>query len=287
MEAQKDIQLSQKMILGQKNILKVLRSSEFGLYLGSGDGYEVLLPNAYVTDTMQEDMLVEVLVYTDSEDRMVATTDTPKAYVGEIAYLTAVDRTNFGTFFDIGLKKDLLVPRAAQKGSYTVGENYLVRISFDERTHRLIGVGNFKSFMKKAPKSLIKENPVTIIVDEQTPMGYKVYINNLYEGMLFKNEIFQNIEPGKKYQAYVKNVRFDGKVDVSLQAKVEDQLAVDEEKILNYLNAHEGKMPINTKSDAQLIQNRFGLSKKAFKRALNALKSQEKIEISENGSFLK
>lgn len=278
---------SHKMILGQNNALKVLRSSEFGLYLGSGDGYEVLLPNAYVHKGMKEGDIIEVFIYTDSEDRMVATTDKPKAYLGEIAYLEAVDRTNFGTFFDMGLKKDILVPRAAQKGSYQVGEKYLIRISFDERTHRLIGVGNFKNFLKKAPKSLINENPVTIIVDEKTPMGYKVYINNLYEGMLFNNEIFEKIEPGARYQAYVKNVRFDGKVDVSLQAKKEDQLALDEKKIIDYLQAHEGKMPLNTKSDPELIKNRLGLSKKAFKRAMNLLKEQKRIDITDTGTFLK
>ena len=274
-----------KMILGQYNCLEVNREKEHGLYLVSGDGSELLMPRRYVTPEMQIGTKVKAFVYTDSEDRMVATTETPLALLGEFAFLECVDVAPFGAFFYWGLAKDLLVPQSAQGQSIEKGSKYIVRISFDNVTHRLVGVNKSKPFIISAVDQLNKFSKYPAIVEEKTPMGYKLIIAHKYSGMIFTDEIFQPINIGDSVEIYVKNVREDGKVDCSLRAIGKESFSTADDAVMNLLKEKK-QLPYTSKSDAELIKNTFGLSKKSFKATLQRLKADNKIEIKEQGIFL-
>ncbi|MDH5464991.1 MAG: S1-like domain-containing RNA-binding protein [Thiovulaceae bacterium] len=278
--------ISESMILGVDNILEVVRSSDFGLYLKSADNYEVLLPNIYVTEDMKIGDLIEVFIYTDSEDRMVAVTQKPKAYLGEFAYLEVVDVTKFGAFVDWGMPKDLLVPLSTQAKPYKKGEKHVIRVSFDNETHRLVGIGKSKLFMKRDTSALSPYMEVKIIVERKTPLGYKVIVNNAFEGMIFDDDIYQEINIGDVLKAYIKTIRPDGKLDISLRAIGANRDDDGMEKILSILKEKEGKMPYNSKSDPELVKKVFGLSKKAYKRALTSLREAGKIRVEEDGTYL-
>lgn len=269
--------IDDKIKQGVVNTLRVNRVSEPGIYLISGDETEVLLPNAYVKKEMAIDSLVDVFIYTDSEDRLVATTLKPYLYLNEFAYLKIVDSAKFGHFVDIGLAKDLLVPKNRQKGTYNIGSYKVLQMQFDERTNRLIA--SEKYFLENEPKDLKQGDEVEIILYSKTPLGFKVIVNNSYEGMIFHSEIFENIKIGDKKIAYVKNLRDDGKLDISLQ-KIGQK--VDTEKVLDILKANGGSLNFTYKSEAENIKDVFAMSKKAFKATLTKLIDDKKIRLEED-----
>src|SRR5574344_844630 len=266
--------IDDKIKQGVVNTLRVNRVSEPGIYLISKDETEVLLPNAYVKKEMAIDSLVDVFIYTDSEDRLVATTLKPYLYLNEFAYLKIVDSAKFGHFVDIGLPKDLLVPKNRQKGTYSVGSYKVLQMQFDERTSRLIA--SEKCIVKSEPKNLKQNDEVEIILYSKTPLGYKVIVNNLYEGMIFHSEVFENLRIGDKKRAYIKNLREDKKLDISLQ-KIGEK--VDSNKVLEILKANGGVLNFTYKSDAEDIKNIFAMSKKAFKATLTKLIDEKKINL--------
>lgn len=270
--------------LGCINSLQIYRISEPGIYLKSQDEEEVLLPNAYITSEMQINDILDVFIYTDSEDRLVATTQTPKGMLYDYIAVEVVDNVPFGAFVDWGLPKDLLVPKNRQKSTFSVGAIKVIQIVEDEKTHRLIGTEKF--VLNKKTQTLQKNDEVEIMVYTKTPLGFKVIVNNEYEGLIFHNEIFQRINIGDKKRAYVKLLREDGKLDISLQkigeAKYEDNI----QKVLDLLEENTGKLPFTYKSDAQDIKQTFGLSKKTFKAALTQLLQKELIVLDENGITL-
>ncbi len=278
--------VSEKMILGIENRVEIVEKSDFGFYVATKDGSRCLFPNRYITEAMKIGDVIEAFIYTDSEDRMVATTEVPLARLGEFAYLEVKDVTNFGAFVEWGIAKDLLVPRAAQKKPYKVGEKHIIRVSFDEATHRLIGVGKSKPFMSKDTSALRKFMEVKIIIDDKTPMGYKVIADDRFEGMIFHNEIFQEVERGMTFKGYIKEVRADGKLDISLQPLGAAKSDSETQKVLDVLAERGGKVPYTSKSDPKQIEKVFGLSKKAFKRALTSLKEAGKIRVEEEGTYL-
>ena len=259
---------------GVVNTLRVNRISEPGIYLISGDETEVLLPNAYVKKDMAIDSLLDVFIYTDSEDRLVATTLKPYLYLNEFAYLKIVDSAKFGYFVDIGLPKDLLVPKNRQKGTYNIGSYKVLQMQFDERTSRLIA--SEKYILEEEPKNLKQGDEVEIILYSKTPLGFKVIVNNLFEGMIFHSEIFENLKIGDKKRAYIKNLREDKKLDISLQ-KIGEK--VDSNKVLEILKANGGVLNFTYKSDAEDIKNIFAMSKKAFKATLTKLIDEKKINL--------
>lgn len=268
--------------VGELNKLKVNRASEPGLYLIALDEEEILLPNAYIEKSMQIDTIVEVFVYTDSEDRLVATTLKPYLYLNEFSSLEVVDIAKFGAFVDIGLSKDILVPKNKQKSSFSVGGYKVLQLQLDERTNRLMASEKFN--LSKETKHFNVNDEVDILLYSQTPLGFKVIVNNTFEGMLFHNEIFENIKVGQKKRAYIKNVRNDGKLDIILQkigAKVDDN------KIIEILQNNGGEMNFTYKSDAQDIKDVFGMSKKAFKATLTKLIQEEKILLLDNSIKIK
>lgn len=266
--------IDEKIKQGVVNTLRVNRISEPGIYLISGDETEVLLPNAYVKKDMAIDSLLDVFIYTDSEDRLVATTLKPYLYLNEFANLKIVDSAKFGYFVDIGLPKDLLVPKNRQKGTYNIGSYKVLQMQFDERTSRLIA--SEKYILEEEPKNLKQGDEVEIILYSKTPLGFKVIVNNSYEGMIFHSEIFENLKIGDKKRAYIKNLREDKKLDISLQ-KIGEK--VDSNKVLEILKANGGVLNFTYKSDAEDIKNIFAMSKKAFKATLTKLIDEKKINL--------
>lgn len=266
--------IDEKIKQGVVNTLRVNRVSEPGIYLISGDETEVLLPNAYVKKDMAIDSLLDVFIYTDSEDRLVATTLKPYLYLNEFAYLKIVDSAKFGYFVDIGLPKDLLVPKNRQKGTYNIGSYKVLQMQFDERTSRLIA--SEKYILEEEPKNLKQGDEVEIILYSKTPLGFKVIVNNSYEGMIFHSEIFENLKIGDKKRAYIKNLREDKKLDISLQ-KIGEK--VDSNKVLEILKVNGGVLNFTYKSDAEDIKNIFAMSKKAFKATLTKLIDEKKINL--------
>ena len=275
-------QINEQIYVGELNTLKVNRVSEPGIYLISGDETEVLLPNAYVTKDMDIDSLLEVFIYTDSEDRLVATTLKPYVYLYEIASLEVVDNMKFGSFVDIGLPKHILVPKNRQKGSYEIGKRKVLQLQLDDRTNRLIASEKFQ--LLKEIKDLEKNAEVEIILYSKTPLGYKVIINNSYEGMIYHTEIFENLKIGDKKRAYIKNIREDNKIDVSLQ-KIGEKPTGD--KVFDILVKNGGKLDFTYKSEAEDIIKVFGMSKKAFKASLTKLISENKIVLEESSIRVK
>lgn len=277
--------MNEKIELGSLNTLRINRVSEPGIYLIAGDEEEVLLPNCYVTKEMDIDSTLEVFIYTDSEDRLVATTLKPYAMKNDFASLEVVDTANFGAFLDMGLPKDLLVPKNKQKSTFNIGDIKVIKVLEDDKTNRLIGSEKFD--LSKEPDDLEKNDEVEIILYTKTPLGFKVIVNNKYEGLIYHNEIFENIQIGDKKRAYVKFLREDGKVDISLQkigAKKSDD---NPSKVLNILEENGGELGFTYKSDAEDIKDVFGMSKKAFKASLTKLIEDEKITLLEDKISIK
>lgn len=270
--------------LGVINTLRVDRLTEPGIYLMSESGEDVLLPNQYVTDAMAIDSHLDVFIYTDSDDRLVATTLTPKAMLDEFGLFEVVDVTHFGAFVDWGLPKDLLVPKNRQKKPFKVGEKRFLRVVKDTQSDRLIGVEKIGQFLKEPPRSLSRTNSYNGLVIAKTQLGFKLIIDNQYEGMIYHDEVFEAVEVGDHKKVYVKNVRKDKLLDLTLR-KPGAKTATDADKILALLEANNGILPYNYKSDAEVVKNIFAMSKKMYKRTLTELIEAKKIEVNETGMY--
>jgi predicted RNA-binding protein (virulence factor B family) len=279
--------VNERIELGLVNQLKIDRKSDHGFYLVAEDGDDVLLPNAYITKEMQLGDEIEVFIYNDSEDRYVATTQRPKALLGEFGYFEVVDVAPFGAFVDWGLPKHLFVPKAFQKIPLEVGMKFVFRVCYDEKTDRLIGAHKFKNFLESEPKDLSLNQKVELIVREKTPLGYKVIVENRYEAMIYHNEIFEDIWIGQKKFGYVKNIREDKKIDISLQPVGKDNEDIAIHRIKKVLLKNGGELECNYKSSPELIKELFGLSKKNYKKALTKLLEDGVIVMEEERITLK
>ena len=281
--------INEKIELGKLNTLRIDRFTEPGIYLMAEDEADILLPGQYVTETMAEGQEIQVFVYTDSEDRLVATTDTPRAMVDEFGFFEVVDVADFGAFVDWGLPKDLFIPKNRQKTPFRVGEKRILRVVKDDQSERLLGVEKIKQYLShEVEDGYYKNRPVKLLVMARTPLGYKVIVDDQYSGMLFTNEIFEDIAAGDTKKGFVKLVRKDGNMDISLQpigTAAKTDIATD--KIMQLLEENSGSLPYNYKSDADLINSTFGLSKKNYKRALTTLKDADKIDITDTGIYKK
>jgi len=281
------MQLSSHLELGQMNTLRVDRDTAPGLYLMAEDEQDVLLPGQYVTEDMVEGTLLEVFLYTDSEDRLVATTRVPKALLDDFALLEVIDVAPFGAFLDWGLTKDLLVPNMFQKTPFVLGEKRFVKVVYDERTHRLVGTEKLGDFFERRVKGLVKNQEAKILVIAKTPLGFKCIVNDKYEGLIYHSDIFEKIQLGDERVAYVMTVRKDGNIDLVLRKPGSKNSGGSADKVLSLLEENKGNMPYNYKSDASLIKDIFGLSKKDFKRSLTKLQEDGKIEVKDTGIYLK
>jgi len=273
--------------LGEVNKLEVYKEVDFGVYLKSEEeNDEVLLPKRYVPVGTQMGDILEVFVYSDSEDRYVATTDMPMAKVGEFGVFEVVDTSKFGAFVEWGLPKHLFVPLSTQKRNLKKGDKVIGKIKYDEKTDRLFLDAKIGRNLEKA-KGFERNDKVEILVIAKTPLGYKVIVNNKYEGMLFDNEIFEDIKVGDKRFAYIKTNREDGKLDCILQPIGKRQNRDNGYyKVLEKLQEVK-EINLTSKSDADEIKKEFGISKKAYKAVIQKLLKEDKIELREDGLALK
>jgi predicted RNA-binding protein (virulence factor B family) len=275
--------------VGKINRLKIARDSDYGYYLEAFDGSEVLLPNSYIIESqMAIGSLVDVFVYTDSEDRVVAVTKEPYAKLDEIGYFSVVDTTSSGAFVNWGLPKDLFVPKSQQKEPLRVGKKYILRVCLDKQTNRLYATQKIGKFFNLNTKGLKLRAKLNAIVIAKTPLGFKVVANNQYEGMVFKNETFTELKIGQRVDVFIKNIRSDGKLDLSITPLGKEQKSKSaQEIIINELKKSNSKANFTYKSDAAKIKERFNISKKSFKSALTSLINSNKIELKDGYIVLK
>lgn len=272
--------MTNNLQIGRINQLVIDRKADPGLYLMSRSGEDVLLPNAYVMPMMKIGDKIDVFLFTDSEDRLVATTRSPEARLGEFARLEVMDVTPIGAFCDWGLPKELFVPLKFQKTPFKVGQRRNIRVSLDERTNRLIGVERFGRFISKQRADFKENQEVKLFVLAKTPLGYKIIIENRFEGMVFSNEIFEPLALGDKRKGFVKKVRIDGKIDISLRP-LENADALAKDTIMQALRENNYTLDLTTKSAPEEIYAKLKLSKKAFKRATNELIVDGILEIND------
>lgn len=275
------------MEVGKYNVLKVKRRTDNGIYLVDEVGEEVLLPNKFVNDKMVEGTLGRVFVYTDSEDRNVATTQKPKAVIDEAVYLEVKQVTPIGAFLDWGLDKDLLLPFSEQKQRAQVGEKVLVYVYLDRATNRIVATANLNKFIKNREIKFYPNTEVDIMICDETDTGIKVIVNGKHWGILYRNEIFGGVEKGLHMKAFVKKVREDMKIDVALQKQGLVAAQDFSKLILKKLAANKGVLNLTDDSTAEEIHAALGISKKNFKKAVGMLYKQKKILLKDNRIELK
>lgn len=273
--------------VGQYNTLRVVKEVDFGVYLDGGEAGEILLPAKYVPEgTVVEDE-VEVFVYHDSEDRLIATTEEPYIMVGEFAFLETKMVNRIGAFLDWGITaKDLFVPFAEQRATMREGGVYLVYAFLDDMTGRIVASSKVDKYLDNTPPQYAVNESVELLVVQETDLGYKVIVENTHWGMVYKNEIFTTIEPGDFVTGYVKKVREDDKLDISLQPVGYRQAVGDGalgERIVAELEKAGGFLPYGDKTDAEVIMQVFACSKKNFKKSIGNLYKSRRIEITPDG----
>ncbi|MGE0562320.1 MAG: S1 RNA-binding domain-containing protein [Flavobacteriales bacterium] len=259
--------------------LEALKTTPQGMYLITDEQNEILLPNKYIPKWLEIGDKIEVFVYTDSEDRPIATTLIPKVKINEIALLKAVDVTDFGAFFDWGVEKHLLVPFSEQFVKVEKDKSYLIYLYKDELTNRMVGTTKFSKFLRNNPIELKVGDKVNFIVSGQTDIGYTIVVEQKHLGMIYKNEVFKDIRLGDEFVGYVRNIREDLKIDVSMNSAAIDEIEILSNKIYEMLLKEKGVLNISDKSNPDEIYNMFQVSKKAFKRAIGVLYSERKIQI--------
>jgi hypothetical protein len=275
------------IFIGQTNELQALRLTSVGMFLGDGEGNEVLLPNKYVPETLREGEPIEVFVYTDSEDRPVATTLEPAIQLGQFGYLRVTAVTRFGAFLDWGLEKDLLVPFREQNHRLREGQWTVVYLRLDEETNRLIGTCKVNRYLETEVVRLDEGEAVDVLVYERSDLGFNVILDNRYRGLVYANEIFQPLGIGSRVRGYVRQIREDGRIDVSLQPRgYEANVEAGTDVLLQALHKNQGYLPLTDASPPEQIYERLGLSKKTFKKALGALYRERKVRLGEDGVYL-
>ncbi len=274
------------MELGKINELTASRIEQQGCYLKDSTDKEVLLPNKYVPEDLKIGDLIEVFVYTDSEDRPIATTLQPNIMVGEFAMLEAIVVNEIGAFMDWGLEKDLLVPYSEQKTRVHKGNIYPVYMYVDTKSNRLVGTTKIDRFLEKENIDLIRGEEVDLLICDQTDLGVNVIINDKFRGLLYDNELFQAVNPGDRLKGYIKNIRDDKKIDVSLQKIGYGAVKPGANKIVEALEQNNGFLNLTDKSDPILILAKLEMSKKMFKKSVGMLYKQKKIRIEDDGIYL-
>lgn len=267
--------------LGRYNQLEVIREVDFGVYLDGGDDGEILLPKRYVPEGCKPGDMLNVFIYLDMDERLVATTLHPLVQVGEFACLKVAWVNQFGAFLDWGLMKDLFVPFREQKQKMQKDKWYVIYAFLDDESYRIVASAKVEHFLSKEKPTYQPGEEVDILVWQRTDLGFKVIVDNRFGGMLYHNEVFCQLHQGDRKRAFVKQVREDGKIDLELQrggAKKVDDFA---ERLLDYIKAQGGRTELNDKSDADLIYDTFGVSKKTFKKAVGDLYKKRLIVLGE------
>jgi uncharacterized protein len=268
-------------LVGRYNSLQVVKHTNFGLYLDGGADGEILLPNRYIPKDIpsEDEDWLNVFVYLDSEDKLLATTEKPKVQVGEFASLKVVEVNSIGVFLDWGLPKDLLLPYSEEKRQMTAGEYCVVHVYLDKHTRRITATARLDRYLDKTPANYTPGQEVDLLVAEATDMGFKAIINNKHWGLIHKNEIFKFMRAGMLEKGYIKEVRADGKIALSLQPVGQEAASSLSSKILARLRDNSGTLAVSDKSDPALISSLFGVSKGNFKKAIGSLYKEGKIVI--------
>ncbi len=257
--------------LGRYNKLKVVKEVDFGLYLDGGCEGEILLPNRYVPEGCRKGDELEVFVYLDQEERLIATTEHPLAQVGDFACLEVAWVNEHGAFLNWGLMKDLFCPFGEQRLRMTRGSRHIVHIHIDEQSYRIVASAKLERWLSKEPPQYAPNDTVDLLVWQRTDVGFKVIVDNKWQGQIYRNQIFRPVKIGDKLKGYVTLVRYDGKIDVALQLSGQQQTADFADVLLSYLHEHGGVCPVGDKSDTDDIRQLFQVSKKVFKRAVGDL----------------
>ncbi|MEG1580799.1 MAG: S1-like domain-containing RNA-binding protein [Bacteroidaceae bacterium] len=270
--------------LGSWNELTILRMVEIGAYLDGGEvAGDILIPQKYLPNGCQEGDQVEVFVYLDQDERLIATTETPKAEVGDFAFLQVAWINQYGAFLDWGLMKDLFVPFREQKLKMIKDKSYIVHVHIDEVTYRIVASAKIERYLSDEVPPYAIDDEVDVLVWQKTDLGFKVIVDNNYSGLLYENQIFRSIRTGDRMKAYVEQVRPDGKLDISLQRCGKGRIDDFSEVLFARLTEAGGFLPFTDKSEADDIINHFGVSKKTFKRAVGKLYKAKKILLEEEG----
>ena len=265
--------------IGRINRLTIIKHTDFGIFLDGGKFGNILLPKRYVTDDMKIGLPLDVFIYLDSDDCIIATTLTPKAMVGECAFLEVKEVNNVGAFLDWGLPKDLLVPYGEQHKPMEAGRSYVVCIYLDEYTGRITASSRLSRHLEERASGLRAQQAVDLLICGRSDMGYKAVINHTHLGLVFRDEAFRTLLYGEKVKGYIKSIRPDRKIDLSLQAQARDSKDDLAEKILADLQRRGGTSYLTDKSEPEEIYKAFNVSKGNYKNALSLLYKQRKILI--------
>jgi len=269
--------------IGKISTLEVVKFTDQGVYLDGGPYGEILLPNRYVPLNCNEGDDVDVFIYFDSEDRIVASTDFPLGMVDEFAYLKVVEVAGVGAFLDWGLPKDLLSPFREQAQKMEVGRSYLVRIYVDKVTGRIVASSKINRFLNIEEVNFAVGDEVNLLISNRTDLGYNAIINGTHLGILYSNELFKPIKTGDKVTGFIKKIREDGKIDLSLEKQGYEKVDPVMGEIIEKLKQNGGFLAVSDKSDPELIVKLFGISKKTYKKAVGALYKNKQITIEDNG----
>jgi predicted RNA-binding protein (virulence factor B family) len=271
------------VILGKYNQLEVVKEVDFGVYLDGGDDGEILLPSRYVPEGCKPGDVLNVFIYLDNEERLIATTLQPKVQVGEFACLEVAWINEYGAFLDWGLMKDLFVPFREQKMKMQKGRSYVVHAHVDEESYRIMASAKVERYLSKEKPDYQPGQEVEIMIWQRTDLGYKAIVENQYSGLIYLGEIFKSLEPGMKLTAYIRQVREDGKIDLTLQKDGQKKVEDFSEVLLQFIKDQGGHTLLNDKSAAEDIYEAFGVSKKTFKKAVGDLYKKRLIVLEEGG----
>ena len=274
------------LTIGHTYILNVVKDVEFGFYVDAENMGEILIPTKYCPPGLSIDDHLPVFLYLDSDDRPIATTQEPKTEVGQFAYLEVIDNTDFGTFLDWGLDKDLLVPFGEQHVPMEVGHSYLVYTYVGVKDGRILASSKIDKFLDdEKPHEFKPAQPVSLIIANSTELGFKAIIDHSHWGVLYKNEVHERLSFGQSRKGFIKYIRPDGKIDLNLDGgqELRDK---NMKIIMAHLEQENGFSPVHDKSDPDKIKSLFGMSKKAFKRAIGNLYKQRAIRIEKDGIHL-
>jgi predicted RNA-binding protein (virulence factor B family) len=269
--------------IGKFNKLKVVKEFDFGLYLDGAELGEILLPRRYVPEGCKIDDEVDVFIYFDSNDRIILTTEIPFATVGEFAFLHVKTVDEFGAFLDWGLMKDLLVPFREQKVPLTKGRSCVVYVFYDEKSNRIAASAKVEKHLNLTIPAYSVGEEVDLLIWKATDLGYKVIINHAHQGILYANEVFQELAIGQKMKGFIRKVRNDLKIDVGIFPTGYANIKQNSDAITAYLEQQGGYAELSDKTPADIIHSLFGISKKTFKRVIGDLYSQRIILIEKEG----
>ena len=272
--------------LGKFNQLEVVKEVDFGVYLDGGEEGEILLPTRYVPEDCKIGDILNVFLYLDMDERLIATTLTPFVQVGQFACLEVSWVNQYGAFLNWGLMKDLFVPFREQKMKMQVGRKYVVHAHLDEESYRIVASAKVERYLSKEKPEYAAGEEVNILIWQKTDLGFKAIIDNKYSGLLYENEIFSSIETGMEMKAFVKQVREDGKVDLILQKPGFEKVDDFAKTLLDYIKEQGGRIHLNDKSPAEDIYDTFGVSKKTFKKGVGDLYKKRLITLHEDGIAL-